>query len=122
MSIFAAFIIALLFSLFFSSGYRKGSSLVPLGMFFLILFMATLAGHYWVVPFGPILWGVAWLPLIFIGIISALLFVAPSPRTKIRAVDAKAEEADLAVTGISIFIWVLFIVFLIAVIAGITNK
>ena len=104
MSIFAAFIIALLFSLLFSSGYRKGGSLVPLGMFFLILFMATLAGHYWIVPFGPILWGVAWLPLIFIGIISALLFVAPSPRTKIRAADAKAENADSAVTGISIFI------------------
>ena len=118
MSILAAFIIALLFSLLFSTGYRKGGSLVPLGMFFLILFMATLAGNYWIVPFGPLLWGVAWLPLIFIGIISALLFVAPSPRTKIRAADSQTEEADSAVTGISIFIWVLFIVFLIAVVAG----
>ena len=118
MSILAAFIIALLFSLLFSSGYRKGGSLVPLGIFFLILFMATLVGHHWIVPFGPILWGVAWLPLIFIGIIAALLFVAPSPRTKIRAVDAKTEEADSAVTGISVFIWILFIVFLIALIAG----
>lgn len=118
MSIFVAFIIALLFSLLFSSGYRKSGSLVPLGMFFLILFMATLAGHYWIVPFGPILWGVAWLPLIFIGIISALLFVVPSPRTKIRDADSKANDADLAVAGISVFIWILFIVFLIAVIAG----
>ena len=118
MSIFAAFIIALLFSLLFSSGYRKGGSIVPLGMFFLILFMATLAGHHWIIPFGPILWGVAWLPLIFIGIISALLFLAPSPRTKIRAADVKAEDAYSEVTGISIFIWILFIVFLIAVIAG----
>jgi len=111
MGILAVFIIALLISLLFSSGYRNRPSIVPFIIFFLVLFMAGLAGRFWIVPYGPLLWGVAWIPLFFLVLLFAFLFSAPPLHTR-RSDRAEAAEA------ISIFVWLLFCVLLIAVIAG----
>lgn len=119
MGILSAFIIALLISSLFSSGYRRDGSWGLLTIFFLILFMAGVAGHHWLVPFGPMMNGVSFLPMLFFMIIVAFLFVAPSPYQRARSKSVeKVEDATSAIVGISIFIWFLFIVFAIAAIAG----
>jgi hypothetical protein len=117
MGIIAALCIALLISLIFSFGNGRGSSIGAFLIFFFVLFLAVLAGHFWITPFGPVLWGIAWLPLLFIGIIFAFLLMIPPPYTS-KSANAKAEEAVSAVAAISTFMWLLLIILLVAVIAG----
>ncbi|MDZ4667422.1 MAG: hypothetical protein SGJ00_06005 [bacterium] len=119
MSIFVAFLIALLVSGLFSSPYlSKGSSMAPLAIFFFFLFLAGIAGGYWIVPFGPVILGVAWLPLLFIIFVVAILFSAPPPHQ--RAIATSGEKTEMgALAAVSIFTWILFVILLIAVFAGV---
>ena len=48
--------------------------------FFLMLFLITYAGGLWVKPFGPTLFGVFWLPILVIGILSGLFYYQFVPR------------------------------------------
>ncbi len=48
--------------------------------FLLILVLAGLAAGLWIAPSGPIIWGVAWVPILMTIIIIALLLGAASPR------------------------------------------
>lgn len=118
MGILAALIIALLVSLIFSAIYRNGP-LSSLLIFFLILFMGGMAAQFWIVPFGPVVWGVAWLPLLFIVLIFAFLFSTPVPfqRNATKA-DEKNTIAAPVVLALNIFIWALLVLLLVAVVAG----
>src|SRR5258706_3315755 len=94
MSIFGVFILALLISLLFAPGYRRGSY-SPLLIFFFILFLAGIASQYWITPFGPVWLGISWMPLLFIILIFAFLFAAPSPyeRKNISKTEKQAVSA-----------------------------
>ncbi len=119
MSIFAAFFLALLISLLFAPGYRKGS-FTPLIVFFFILFMAGVASQYWITPFGPAWWGISWGPLLFILLIFSFLFAAPSPYKSKDVTKTTGEEQVAAASAvISLFIWLLFTMLLIAIIIGV---
>jgi len=48
--------------------------------FGLVLFLFTWVGGVWGGPYGPVLWGVSWLPFVFFGLIFALLMAAGVPR------------------------------------------
>mgnify|MGYP001794885883 CR=1 FL=1 len=91
--------------------------MAPLFVFFFVLFLACLAVGYWITPFGPMMWGVAWLPLLFIILIVAALFSAPPPYQR-KTANSEKVEATSAVAAVSIFIWILFFVFIVAIIAG----
>jgi hypothetical protein len=119
MSIFAAFILALLISLLFAPGYRKGSYL-PLVLFFFLLFMAGIASQYWITPFGPVWWGVSWGPLGFILLLFTLLFIVPSPYE--RTTPKANSEVTTTGAAISIFMWLLFLMLFLAIILGIFVK
>lgn len=118
MSILTVFIIALLVSALFSSPYRRNGSWVQLVVFFFILFLAGIAGGYWIVPVGPVMWGVSWLPLLSVIFVVAILFSAQPPHQHTMARSSeKTEMGTLATVGI--FTWILFVVLLIAVLAGV---
>ena len=51
-------------------------------VFLLILVLAGLAAGLWITPVGPVMWGVAWVPMLMAIIIFALLLGAASPRSK----------------------------------------
>jgi hypothetical protein len=120
MAILAAFLIALFVSVLFSSPYRsKGSSMAPLAIFFFVLFLAGIAGGYWIVPFGPVMWGIAWLPLLFIVFVVAILFSAPPLHQRTIATPGEETKMGGALAAVSIFTWILFVVLLIAIFAGI---
>jgi hypothetical protein len=121
MSILAAFIIALLLTLALAPGYRgRPDPITPLIIFFFTLFLIGLAAQFWIVPFGPLLWGIAWVPLLFVVLLFSLAFAAPSPykgrRNEIKASEASAAES--AGAAVSFFIWLLFILLFIAVAIG----
>jgi hypothetical protein len=113
MSFLAAFVLALLISLLFLPSYKSRSSpLAPLVIFFFILLMAGLAAQFWILPFGPVLLGVAWLPLLFILVIVTFLFAIPSPYQ-----TAKAKE-EQNIVAINIFSWLILFVLFIALAIG----
>jgi len=119
MPIVVAFILALLIALLISPSHRnKGASITSLVIFFFILFMAGVAAQYWIVPFGPSLWGVAWIPLIFIILIFTFLFAASPYQRSTTKAGEKAEEISTAGEAISIFVWLLLCLLIVAVIIG----
>ena len=116
MGILAAIIIAILITLIFSP-YKKGE-LGSLLIFFFVLFLSALAAQFWIVPFGPVLWGVTWLPIVFIVFIFALLFSTPPPTAKLKAELSPGEVATSA-NAVSIFVWLLFSLLLLAIVLGV---
>src|SRR5437870_2306081 len=88
----ASFIIAIIFAFLFT-GYRGKGSAASMVVLFFILFMAGLATPFWIIPFGPVWWGVSWVQLFFVMLLLALLFSVPSPKPDRdhRTVDDKAE-------------------------------
>jgi len=121
MAILAAFVLALIISLLFAPGYRKGSY-VPLALFFFLLFMAGIASQYWITPFGPVLWGVSWGPLGFVLLLFTLLFIVPSPYERDLVKTAGETDTRVASTAISIFMWVLLLMLFVAIILGVYVK
>ncbi|HYG52591.1 MAG TPA: hypothetical protein VD905_16885 [Flavobacteriales bacterium] len=115
MILLAAFLISLVISLvFFPIGY-KGSPFGAIALFFGILFLAVLASGFWIVPFGPALWGVYWLPLAITGIFFAFLLLLPPPTRSVTRKENVSEETTMAISG---FVWILLIGLFIAVVAG----
>ena len=116
----SALIIALFVLLLFSPRYIKGASIVPILVFFLVLFLAGIASRYWITPFGPVLWGVSWVPMLIIIVVVALLFSAPSPyhHHRSKKEDSNLENAsELAAVGT--LVWILISVLVGLIIAGI---
>ncbi len=121
MSYLAIFILALLSALLFAPGYRKGSY-IPLATFILVVFLAGLASQYWLIPFGPLWWGISWVPLLFTIIIVSILFATPPPYARSgKKSDELIETTEIATVGtvLGLLIWVLIIMLLIAIIVGI---
>jgi hypothetical protein len=117
MIIIAALIISLLMSLLFLP--YKQSSALSLTVFFIVLFMAAIFSQYWILPIGPIWWGITWIPMFFTVLIFALLFSIHPPKRTLPKTD-KSDTNNVAATdaGISTFTWVLFVALFIAIVAG----
>lgn len=130
-SIVLALLITIVFALVLKNDGPWGA-----GVFFLVLFFVMWAGGLWLYPVGPYFWGVSWLPLLFIGLVTALLLATaktnstkkvsghsnenpPNPRDgEKRSVVTVNEEEHKDAMAISIFFWVLMAVLVIAIIAG----
>jgi hypothetical protein len=87
-------------------------------IFFLILLLATWAFGIWMRPFGPMFYGIYWLPFVIIGLIFGLLlasfFQQRQPRTR-REVLEQADAREEAKVVLGATFWTLLIV-LVAVI------
>ena len=122
----AAVVLALLFTclflLFGSRGpWNSGWTL------FLVLFLALWTAGLFIDPMGPVYWGIAWVPLIFIGLVLAILFLAVTPEDRRRRLkdskivevkDPKETGAALAGITIGLFFWLLILLFIIAIVIG----
>ena len=110
--IYAFFFAALLTAAFFALFRTRGpwSSLV---FFFLVVFLASWAGGAWLSPFGPALWGTAFLPFLFVGLIFALLLAAAAPprrqESTVELVDRKERRRERATAFalLGVFFWIL---------------
>jgi len=116
MGVLGAFIIALFVAILFSP-YKRSDSFMPLFILFLVLFAAGIAAQFWIVPFGPVFWGVSWLRILFIVFIFALLFSTPAPHRRSRVEDA--TDSAPAAAAIGILVWLILLVLIVAIIIGI---
>ncbi len=111
-----ALVVGFAFSVLFKTRGPWGNVLT----FVLIIFLGILAANLWVVPSGPVVWGVSWVPLLIFGILLALLLMATEPFKKSRDIKyAKEDEykADSAARVSGIF-WIILLILVIAVITG----
>lgn len=107
------FLVALVFTAIFAAGFRKQRSRASLTGFFLLLLLGTWAIYVWVPPAGWLIYGVAWVQLLLIGLMIALLmaaFISP-----VAAFDSQTEQRNVAKTeqasliAFDIFFWFLLI-------------
>jgi hypothetical protein len=61
--------------------------------FFIVVSIFAWAGGVWLVPFGPMWWGIGWLPIILMAFFVSLLLASASPRTR-RWRRASQENAN----------------------------
>lgn len=116
-----ALFFALILTLIFASGIRRQGWGVGLLIFFMILFLATWAGGVWITPFGPLWWGVSWLPYLFVGLLIALLLAALLPADRIRpraggGVRPEDRSQTETLATLDAFLWILMFGLLIAII------
>lgn len=122
---FIVFFIALAIASLFFYGLRSRGPWGAFWVFLLILFLSAWVGRLWLTPAGPVIWGFAWLPVIFFVLIIALAIAVASPREKDRVVDYEPEtkteikESDRGVAAVfGIFFWTLLIVLIVSIVAG----
>jgi hypothetical protein len=102
---------------------------------FLVLFLAMWVTGLYVTPVGPVYWGVAWVPIIFAGVLFSILLIAVMPdvgKSRRRLKNGKIESAnrqsnlstansmEITSTTIGSFFWILIMLFTIAIIVGLT--
>lgn len=118
--IFAAFIMAFLFTFLFSVGFKNKGPWGILWIFFLIIFLASWAGQLWISPIGPLFYGISWLPLLFVAIIFAIILAATSSpgynRKSVANDDSKVTKEPAVVLGV--FFWLLLVILLIVIAIG----
>jgi hypothetical protein len=112
----AALAFAALIGLFFSFVFRIKGPWGRLWSFILVLFLIIWASEIWVSPMGPTLYDIAWLPLLIVGIVTALLLAAVSPRMPRKKTP---ENQPPTYYGIGIFYWIFVFTIIIIIIAGI---
>lgn len=119
------FFIALIIGSVFFYGLNRRGPWGAFWVFLLILVLAAWAGRLWIAPAGPVIWGYAWLPVVFWVLFIALLIGAVSSPTEDRTVDyepdtkTEIDENDIAVTAVfGLFFWLLLILLAVAIIVG----
>ena len=103
-----ALAVAIILWAVFALGFRRSGPWPGIILFLAVVFLGTWAGGVWLQPFGPTVWGVAFLPFLLIGILVALLVAAATPPPPVEAV----EETPPPEVAVGAFFWVLVIVLL----------
>ena len=123
--IVTALIIGLVVALLFGAIMRGGGPGWGFLLLFLFIFLATWAGGLWIWPFGPVWFGVYWMPFLLAGVFVAVLIAAAGERGRPRTPRREAEEARAeaaAEAGVSALFWVLVAFLVLAVILGYTVR
>jgi len=122
--IIAIVVLTILIGSLFFFGFRRRGPWGSLWTFLLILFLGLFVANIWVTPIGPVWWGAAWVDLLFVGILFALLLASATPPVpRDSTVDFKetgeiepARRNTLAVVG-SVF-WLMVVFFVAVIILG----
>ena len=133
--ILAAILVAILISAIFYYALKARGPWGSFWSFFLVLLLIIWAAELWVRPIGPVYWGIAWIPLFFIGLIFALLLAAiptydedypdegvieqerMANSTNINR-RKEAERAAAGAAAIGWIFWVFIIILTVAIIIG----
>lgn len=116
-----AIIVALIITAIFSFGFGTRGPWGSFWAFFIILLLALMASEVWIEPVGPTIWDVAWIPLLVVGILFALLLAAATPiQTGTPAEPPAApEEESAAAVALGAFFWIFLITLLLAILVGV---
>jgi hypothetical protein len=80
--------------------------------FFVVVALFAWAGGVWVTPFGPSWGGIGWLPILFMGILAAVLLTAASPKSYHRLIRGKNGRPAFPgknVIAVDLFFWILIL-------------
>lgn len=133
-SIIAVILIALVIAAIFYYGFKSRGPWGSFWTFVVVIAFGVLLAAVWARPVGPVWWGIAWFPLIFVGLLFALLLAAATPpargtdyptrRTGYVEEDPRLNEPvdeggaeDVAAVGI--LFWTMLTLFLVIVVLGI---
>ena len=135
--VLGALLIAILLSVIFYYAFNIRGPWGSFWTFFLVLLLTVWAASLWVDPVGPVFWGIAWIPLFFVGLLFALLLAAiptdyDRPPNKIENRHAafrgrrepepdeiaESKEATRTAAAVSGIFWIFLLILLIVVIAG----
>ena len=119
-----AFLVALILSTLFVLTTEKGIKKKNPVWLFLFIFLMTWSGGIWLIPIGPMIYGVRWLPFVLVGVIAVLLFVALSHnrlpkgrRETLEMLDRiKQEKEQITYVTLSLFFWVLLLGLIAAIV------
>lgn len=111
--ILIALIIAFFLSLFIAFGFRKNHPFGVFWLFFLIIFLTTLAAAFWILPVGPIIIGFAWIPIFAATLLVALLIAASTSDEPLKA--SKEGNGEVKTNQ---FLWLLIGFLILMIIAG----
>lgn len=119
-------VVALSISLILRLFMRRDSPRGGFFFFFLMLFLITLAGGLWIMPFGPHFHGVFWVPIMVIGIIAGLFLYQSAPRRsprnrkeliqKMKVEKDRRQLEQLTYVSLDIFFWLIVIILMISIV------
>lgn len=112
-----ALIIAVFISLFFVYVVRNKGPWKTIWPFFFVIFLGVWSASFWIHPLGPTLQDIAWVPLLFIGLIISLLLSIAIPPKK-RKYNNDKKEIDQPKAALTAFFWLLIIILIIPIIIG----
>jgi len=111
---FAALIIGSLIIFLISIAFGTKGPWGSLIWFFIIVSLFAWTAGVWLRPYGPLYYGVSWIPIIFVGFLVAFLLTSVSPRKPHPPVpvDLKAEtiSAEERKTAVGAFFWILIMI------------
>lgn len=114
-----AFSIAILFVVILRALFGRRAPFGSVWILLLFLFLVTWAGGVWLVPFGPTLSDVSWLPFLVVGVFIAIILATtvPSEPGRPKTIEgAKAERTSAtALAGLTVFFWITIVLTLIAI-------
>jgi len=116
-----ALCMAMLFTLIFAIGLRRMGPWANVWIFFLIIFLAAWAGSLWISPAGPVFIGIAWLPILFISFLLAILLASfnppQQPEPKVETIS-EVKDKEAAVRAFDAFFWILLISLVVIILLG----
>lgn len=123
--LFLALAIAFTLSLLFSWLLKRRGPRSGFPVFFLAIFLITLAGGLWLRPFGPLGLGIYWLPFIVVGTVGSILLFLAAPRRPpanrketidmLNRIEQEKELEQLAYLSFNLVMRVLLVLLLVAV-------
>jgi hypothetical protein len=118
LQILLTIIVAVLIGILFYYVFRKAGPWGKFWTFILVLILAGLAAAAWIPPVGPVFWDIAWIPVVFVILLFALLMAAATPPERVERETTEVPPENLPVEErasvsvlLSAFFWI-FIVFL----------
>lgn len=116
--IVAAFVVALVLTLFFTTVLRTRGPWGSWWLVFIVIFLSAWAAHLWINPIGPMVLGVSIVPIFIVGLIFAFVLAASSIPVVTSAKNGDTTTGDPGATAISIFFWILVLILVVAIASG----
>jgi len=116
-----AVLVAGIMTVVFAGGFRRPGPWASGLWFFLVVLLAGWVAGAWATPVGPPLWGAYWVPILWFGLLIALLLAAAAPprerpQDALESVQAGNRAcATVATVALSWFFWALLIGLAVAI-------
>jgi len=98
----------------------RGGGAIALFLFFMMLLLFIWASGGWLTPFGPVVYGVYWLPFLMVGIFILMLLAASGPRRPSQmptdSASFKGQGKTSRETLLAAIFWLLILFLLAALI------